>query len=61
MKFRDTEDLLVSIVFMRSEEMLLNEAEALARLQGNAAKDLLWQLQENAWGQKDNRLGQRSC
>lgn len=46
-KFRDNDALNGSIVFMRSEEMLLNEAECLAR-QGKEgeAKDLLWQLQD---------------
>lgn len=46
-KFRDNEECRGSIVFMRTEEMLLNAAEALA-YQGkeNEAKELLWELQE---------------
>ncbi|HPS25350.1 MAG TPA: RagB/SusD family nutrient uptake outer membrane protein [Bacteroidales bacterium] len=58
MKFRDTEDLIGSIVFMRSEEMLLNEAEALARLgRETQAKDLLWQLQEMRGAKKTTASG----
>lgn len=47
MKFRDNEDCRGSMVVMRSDEMLLNAAEACAR-QGkeSEAKDLLWQLQD---------------
>lgn len=46
-KFRDNEDCRGSMVVMRSDEMLLNAAEALAR-QGKdgEAKELLWQLQD---------------
>jgi len=47
MKFRDNEDCRGSIVVMRSDEMLLNAAEACAREgKENEAKDLLWQLQD---------------
>ena len=47
LKFRDNEDGRGSIVFMRTESMLLNAAEALCR-QGkyDDAKALLWQLQD---------------
>ena len=46
-KFRDNDDLLGNIIYMRSEAMLLIEAEALARSgQESQAKALLWQLQE---------------
>lgn len=46
-KFRDNEECRGSIVFMRSESMLLNAAESLARLQKEEeAKKLLWTLQE---------------
>lgn len=48
-KFRDTDDCRGSIVFMRTESMLLNAAEALCR-QGESkeaeAKELLWRLQD---------------
>lgn len=46
-KFRDNEDCRGSMVVMRSDEMLLNAAEACAR-QGKEteAKELLWQLQD---------------
>ena len=48
-KFRDNENCRGSIVFMRTESMLLNAAEALCR-QGAAyeddAKELLWTLQD---------------
>lgn len=46
-KFRDNEDCRGSMVVMRSDEMLLNAAEALAR-QGKEteAKKMLWQLQD---------------
>lgn len=46
-KFRDNEDCRGSMVVMRSDEMLLNAAEALAR-QGkdSEAKAMLWQLQD---------------
>lgn len=46
-KFRDKDDCRGSFVFMRTEEMLLNAAEACA-YQGkeNEAKELLWQLQD---------------
>ena len=46
-KFRDNADCRGSIVFMRTESMLLNAAEALCR-QGkyDDAKAMLWQLQE---------------
>ena len=46
-KYRDIETCRGSIIFMRSEEMLLNAAEALAR-QGkdDEAKELLWKLQK---------------
>lgn len=46
-KFRDNDNCRGSIVFMRSEEMLLNAAEALARQNKETeAKELLWQLQD---------------
>lgn len=46
-KFRDNDDCRGSIVFMRSEEMLLNAAEALAYQGKDAdAKKLLWELQD---------------
>ena len=46
-KFRDNEDCRGSMVVMRSDEMLLNAAEACAH-QGKdtEAKALLWQLQD---------------
>jgi len=46
-KFRDNDNCRGSIVFMRTEEMLLNAAEALA-YQGKEAeaKELLWTLQD---------------
>ena len=46
-KFRDNDKCRGSILFMRSDEMLLNAAEALAR-QGKEgdAKDMLWKLQD---------------
>lgn len=46
-KFRDNEDCRGSMVVMRSDEMILNAAEALAR-QGKdgEAKEMLWQLQD---------------
>ena len=46
-KFRDSDDCRGSIVFMRTESMLLNSAEALCR-QGkyDEAKAMLWTLQE---------------
>ena len=46
-KFRDNEECRGSIVFMRTESMLLNAAEALCR-QGkdDAAKEMLWKLQD---------------
>ncbi|MDY0174124.1 MAG: RagB/SusD family nutrient uptake outer membrane protein [Bacteroidales bacterium] len=59
MKFRDTEDLTGSIVFMRTEEMLLTQAEALARMgKDTQAKELLWQLQEMRGAQKTTATGQ---
>jgi tetratricopeptide (TPR) repeat protein len=58
MKFRDTEDLTGSIIFMRSEEMLLTQAEALARMGKEAqAKELLWQLQEMRGAKKTTATG----
>ena len=46
-KFRDNDELIGNIVFMRTEEMLLIEAEALARQgQESGAKTLLWTLQD---------------
>lgn len=46
-KFRDNDECRGSIVFMRSEEMLLNAAEACARQNKETeAKELLWQLQD---------------
>jgi hypothetical protein len=46
-KFRDNETCRGSIVFMRSELMLLNAAEALARQDKEGeAKELLWKLQD---------------
>ena len=48
-KFRDSDDCRGSIVFMRTESMLLNAVEALCR-QGESkeaeAKELLWTLQD---------------
>lgn len=57
-KFRDNAELIGSIVFMRSEEMLLNEAECLAR-QGkdSDAKNLLWQLQDLRGAQRTTSSG----
>lgn len=46
-KFRDNDECRGSIVFMRSESMLLNVAEALARQNNdNEAKEWLWKLQD---------------
>ncbi|WP_302026781.1 RagB/SusD family nutrient uptake outer membrane protein [Parabacteroides johnsonii] len=46
-KFRDNEDCRGSMIVMRSDEMLLNAAEACARQGKEAeAKELLWQLQD---------------
>lgn len=46
-KFRDNEDCRGSIILMRSDEMLLNAAEACARQRKDGeAKSLLWQLQD---------------
>ena len=46
-KFRDNADCRGSIVFMRTESMLLNAAEALCRQGKNdEAKTMLWQLQD---------------
>ncbi|MDF9831049.1 RagB/SusD family nutrient uptake outer membrane protein [Parabacteroides sp. PF5-6] len=46
-KFRDKEDCRGSIVFMRTEEMLLTAAEACVYLgKENEAKELLWSLQD---------------
>ena len=46
-KFRDNEDCRGSMAVMRSDEMLLNAAEACARQGKDAeAKSLLWQLQD---------------
>lgn len=46
-KFRDNEDCRGSMVVMRSDEMLLNAAEACARQGKEAdAKALLWELQD---------------
>lgn len=58
-KFRDTDDLLGNIVFMRAEEMLLIEAEALVREGGKEtqAKELLWQLQEMRGAAKSEETG----
>ena len=57
-KFRDNDDLIGNIVFMRSEAMLLMEAEAQARA-GNetAAKNLLWQLQEMRGASRSQESG----
>ncbi len=57
-KFRDNEDLIGNIVFMRAEEMLLIEAEAYARVgDDQKAKDLLWQLQEMRSAEKSQATG----
>jgi hypothetical protein len=46
-KFRDKEDCRGSFVFMRTEEMLLNAAEACAyQNKESEAKELLWKLQD---------------
>ena len=59
MKFRDNEDCRGSIVVMRSDEMLLNAAEACAR-QGKEgeAKELLWQLQDMRQAKRTEASGQ---
>ncbi len=59
MKFRDNEDCRGSFVVMRTEEMLLNAAEACAR-QGKEqeAKDLLWQLQDMRGAVRTEASGQ---
>ena len=59
-KFRDNEDCIGSFVFMRSSEMLLMEAEALAR-QGkdNDAKQLLWELQDMRNAERTESSGEQ--
>ncbi|MDR1557431.1 MAG: RagB/SusD family nutrient uptake outer membrane protein [Tannerellaceae bacterium] len=57
-KFRDNDDCRGSIVFMRSEEMLLNAAEALARQNKETeAKELLWKLQDMRKAQRSTSSG----
>lgn len=57
-KFRDNEECRGSIVFMRSDEMLLNAAEACARQGKEAeAKELLWQLQDMRKAERSNETG----
>ncbi len=59
MKFRDNEDCRGSMVVMRTEEMLLNAAEACVRQnKDNEAKELLWQLQEMREAKKTEASGQ---
>lgn len=58
-KFRDNEELLGNIVFMRAEEMLFIEAESLMQMGGKEAegKALLWQLQEMRGTPKSQETG----
>jgi hypothetical protein len=57
-KFRDNDDCRGSIVFMRSEEMLLNAAEALAHQNKEVeAKELLWKLQDMRNAQRTTSSG----
>jgi starch-binding outer membrane protein, SusD/RagB family len=57
-KFRDKDDLLGSMVIMRSDVLLLNEAEALARGgKEGEAKNLIWQLQEMRGANKTTSYG----
>ena len=59
MKFRDKEDCRGSFVVMRSDEMLLNAAEACARQGKEAeAKELLWQLQDMRGAVRTEASGQ---
>ncbi len=59
MKFRDNEDCRGSMIVMRSDEMLLNAAEACAH-QGkeSEAKELLWQLQDMRQAKRTEASGQ---
>nr|WP_320022797.1 RagB/SusD family nutrient uptake outer membrane protein [uncultured Draconibacterium sp.] len=58
MKFRDKDDLLGNIVFMRAEEMLFIEAEALMRMEKETeGKTLLWELQEMRGANKSEDTG----
>lgn len=58
MKFRDTADLLGNIVFMRADEMLFIESEALMRMnRENEGKTLLWELQEMRGAKKSEGTG----
>lgn len=58
-KFRDNDDCRGSIVFMRTEEMLLTAAEALAR-QGKEqeAKNMLWKLQDMRNAKRSESTGE---
>lgn len=58
-KFRDNDECRGSIVFMRTEEMLLTAAEAMAR-QGKEedAKTLLWELQDLRNAKRSESTGQ---
>ncbi|MDH6342283.1 hypothetical protein M2480_001601 [Parabacteroides sp. PFB2-12] len=58
-KFRDNDECRGSIVFMRTEEMLLTAAEACA-YQGkeSEAKELLWKLQEMRNAQRTEASGE---
>lgn len=57
-KFRDNDELTGNIVFMRAEEMLFIEAEALVRMgQEGQGKQLLWQLQEMRGATKSTTSG----
>lgn len=57
-KFRDNEECRGSMVVMRSDEMLLNAAEACARQGKDAeAKALLWQLQDLRNAQRTEASG----
>lgn len=59
MKFRDKEDCRGSMVIMRSDEMLLNAAEACARQGKEAeAKELLWKLQDLRGATRTEASGQ---
>lgn len=59
MKFRDNEDCRGSFVVMRTDEMLLNAAEACARQGKEAeAKELLWQLQDMRGAVRTEASGQ---
>lgn len=59
MKFRDNEDCRGSMIVMRSDEMLLNAAEACARQGKEAeAKELLWQLQDMRQAKRTEASGE---